>query len=211
MDKEYIPYCYLIGWKKLNKWYYGSEYGKINKIANPENLWKSYFTSSEYVHRFVKENGQPDIIKIRKTFMDSDSCRLWEQKVLIRLNVIHKDEWLNETNNISISPRAISKVWKGKNLPKEHKKKVSDGMKKVWADPLYRLMVRDTYAKRPGKPRSEETRKKISESRKGKKYPNQAKAIIGRKLSDEHIKKLRIARIGNTNAHDAAEKRKLAR
>lgn len=45
-----------------------------------------------------------------------------------------------------------------------------------------------------GKPLSEDHRKKISESRKGKKHP-----FFGKKLSEEHRKNLRKAKIGELN------------
>jgi hypothetical protein len=44
----YLPYTYLIGWSKLNLWYYGSQYGKK---AHPSNLWRTYFTSLEEVNK----------------------------------------------------------------------------------------------------------------------------------------------------------------
>ena len=60
-----IPYTYLIGWSKLNKYYYGVRYAKN---CHPSDLWTKYFTSSKYVKQFREENGEPDIIEIRKTF-----------------------------------------------------------------------------------------------------------------------------------------------
>lgn len=51
----YIPYTYLIGWSKLNWWYYGAEFAKIKKIANPSNLWTTYFTSSKSDSRIGKK------------------------------------------------------------------------------------------------------------------------------------------------------------
>ena len=65
---EYKPYTYLIGWTKYNVWYYGSETGFKTKIANPSNLWKTYFTSSKYVKQYREKYGEPDIIEIRKVF-----------------------------------------------------------------------------------------------------------------------------------------------
>jgi hypothetical protein len=35
----YQPYTYLIGWSEHDLWYYGCEYGRWRKTANPENLW----------------------------------------------------------------------------------------------------------------------------------------------------------------------------
>lgn len=106
----YIPYTYLIGWSKHNLWYYGCQYGQH---ANPANLWNPYKTSSRYVEDVIDLYGDPDIIKIRKTFKDEKTCRLWEHKVLRRLKVIHTDKWLNKTDNIAISPEC-SKISKTK-------------------------------------------------------------------------------------------------
>ena len=49
-----IPYTYIIGWSSLNKWYYGVRYAKNCK---PEDLWKTYFTSSKHVKEFLTGNG----------------------------------------------------------------------------------------------------------------------------------------------------------
>ena len=90
-----IPYTYLIGWKKLNKFYYGR---RTSKNCHPEEFWKTYFTSSEAVKLFRKENGEPDIIEIRKIFKDIESCRIWEHRVLLRLNAARNDKFLNKRN-----------------------------------------------------------------------------------------------------------------
>ena len=96
-----MPYTYLIGWSKLNKFYYGVRY---SKNCRPTDLWVSYFTSSKYVKSFANQNGKPDIIQIRKTFEDKNKARLWEEKVLKKMKVLEKDNWLNKSNNISIAP-----------------------------------------------------------------------------------------------------------
>lgn len=96
MDKNTIPYTYLIGWSKLNKWYYGVRYAKG---CNPEELWKSYFTSSKYVKFFRKINGEPDIIEIRKIFNDTYKALLWEQKLLKRIDVENNENFLNRKNS----------------------------------------------------------------------------------------------------------------
>jgi len=86
-------YTYLIGWSKQNLWYYGSRY---SKNAKPEDLWVTYFTSSKYVKKIVKEYGDPDIIQIRKIFYSAINTQNWEKKVLRRLNVLYEDKWLNK-------------------------------------------------------------------------------------------------------------------
>jgi len=88
-----VPYVYLIGWSKLNIWYYGSRY---SKHCNPDDLWKTYFTSSNYVKDVLKEHGNPDIIEIRKTFDNSNQALDWEKRVLSRMKVLYDSKWLNK-------------------------------------------------------------------------------------------------------------------
>jgi hypothetical protein len=113
---EYLPYTYLIGWTNLNKWYYGAEYG-MKKIpcANPENLWKTYFTSSKVVEFFRKNHGEPDVIQVRKIFnIGSTEQRMensitWEKRVLFYINIV-QDKWLNGRIGGIVCPSANSKI-----------------------------------------------------------------------------------------------------
>jgi hypothetical protein len=100
----YTPYTYLIGWSTHNVWYYGVRYAKNCK---PEELWVTYFTSSKYVKRYREEHGEPDVIQVRKTFSDPVAARTYERKVLVRLNVVSEDKWLNKTDNISIDAEIV--------------------------------------------------------------------------------------------------------
>jgi hypothetical protein len=90
-----IPYTYLIGWSKLNLYYYGAQY---SKKCNPRNLFVTYFTSSKVVHNLIKLHGSPDIIEIRKVFSSKDSALIYEHKVLRRLDVKNRKDFLNKTN-----------------------------------------------------------------------------------------------------------------
>lgn len=113
-------YTYLIGWSKHNKFYYGVRYAKN---CHPNDLWKTYFTSSKYVAEFRKEHGEPDIIQIRKTFNDPKFARIWEHKVIKRSNIIRKSNFLNlhdaGTNFLNVGG------YKLKPRSKEHCKKIS--------------------------------------------------------------------------------------
>lgn len=92
-------YTYYIGWTTNNVFYYGVRYAKN---CNPSDLWVTYFTSSKFVKIQRKQYGEPDIIQIRKTFGNNPKkAKLWEDKVLRRLDVINKDTWLNKTKNDS--------------------------------------------------------------------------------------------------------------
>lgn len=102
----YTPYTYLIGWSKINKWYYGVRTAKKSKCiyesgCHPDDLWNVYFTSSPSVEQFRKQYGEPDIIQIRKTFSSKDEAQNWESSVLQRIGAKHNDKWLNkhDSNN----------------------------------------------------------------------------------------------------------------
>lgn len=45
---------------------------------------------------FRKEHGEPDVIEIRQTFNDSLQARLWEKKVIRRLDAVKSIRWLNK-------------------------------------------------------------------------------------------------------------------
>lgn len=92
MKLKRIPYTYLIGWTKFDIWYYGSQYGKK---ANPENLWKTYWTSSNKVKEFTELYGDPDVIQIRKTFKDVKQCRYFEQQIILRAKLHIRSNFLN--------------------------------------------------------------------------------------------------------------------
>lgn len=91
-----IPYTYLIGWSHLNKWYYGR---RTSTKCNPKELWVTYFTSSKYVHKFVIEHGDPDIIEVRMTFTSASRCRRCEGRVLNRIGAAGSEKWLNMRNS----------------------------------------------------------------------------------------------------------------
>ena len=115
-------YTYLIGWSIHKKYYYGARY---KSTAKPNDLLKTYFTSSKIVHHFIKENGNPDIIQIRKIFSSKKETIDWEHKVLRRLKVRFKKEWLNQTDNkgISLTKEGLENI-KNKNKGLKRSKQV---------------------------------------------------------------------------------------
>lgn len=127
MKQKHIPYCYYIGWSTEGKYYYGVKYGQD---ANPDTLWKDYFTSSTYVKEMREKFGEPDIIQIRKTFNSPKEAIVWECKVLNRLDAIHKPQWLNKHNGKALYHDAEvrakqSKAVKGRVRTKEHSEAIS--------------------------------------------------------------------------------------
>lgn len=94
-----MPYTYLIGWTCLNKYYYGVRFARG---CNPDELWKTYFTSSRHVTEFRVKYGEPDIVEVRKVFRDSEAARRWETKVLTKTRAHIDERFLNKTNNKAI-------------------------------------------------------------------------------------------------------------
>lgn len=93
----YIPYTYLIGWSKLDKWYYGSKTSNSKKdVANPESFWVNYFTSSKEVQHYRSTHGEPDVIQVRRTFNNPNDCYSWEMRVLRRLKAVNSSKWINK-------------------------------------------------------------------------------------------------------------------
>lgn len=158
-----IYYTYLIGWSKHDKWYYGVRYAKN---SNPDELWKTYFTSSKYVKDFRENNGEPDIIQVRKQFINAKDARIFEHGILKKLQVVSDERWLNKTDNISIDPICAAKGSSKKNS-KEHCENIRKAL--------------------TGRKLSDETKRKISESMKGK-----TGFWKGKKLSEYTKQKLSI-------------------
>jgi len=82
--QDRIPYTYFIAWSDLNTWYYGVRYAKN---CSPKDLFNPYKTSSTAVKEFIKLNGDPDIILVRKTFNSVVSAKNHEDTVLRRMKV----------------------------------------------------------------------------------------------------------------------------
>ena len=146
------PYTYLIGWSDKDTFYYGVRYANG---CHPSELWKTYFTSSKYVKSFVEENGSPDIIKVRKTFTNTDLARFWEHKVLRRFNVRSDNRFLNKTDNISMP------ILLGKDNP-------MFGKTRVFTDEWKRNMSKSCVGRRPpftGLKHTDETKIRISKTK----------------------------------------------
>jgi len=93
--------------------YYGVRYAKN---CHPSDLWVKYFTSSKRVAKYIKTHGAPDVIQIRQIFVSNnkvEAARRWEHKVLKRLNVIARNDFLNASDSKSIDPAASSKARTG--------------------------------------------------------------------------------------------------
>lgn len=156
------PFTYLLGWSRLNMWYYGVRYAKG---CHPNNLWTTYFTSSKHVKNFCKEHGRPDIIMIRKIFSCQTKAKHWEDRVLLSIPKEKRNFWLNKRFG---SFRGITKT------PEMIKKGVMNRKPdaKTVAGYTNEYRLENGFKPIPGKPKgsieSDSTKKKKSETRKGK-------------------------------------------
>ena len=155
-----IYYTYHICWSDTNIHYYGVR----GTIATPEDdFWKQYFTSSKYVKQYRLDNGEPDIIQIRREFGDNRAAALkWEKTVLTRLGVVKSANWLNRyagSYRGAIGPKnhgwKISKTTKGRKKPTDVVNKINKNPEKI----------RKTALTHTGMKRSGDARKRMSDAR----------------------------------------------
>ena len=172
-------YTYLLAWSNNQKYYYGVRYANN---AHPDDLFNTYFTSSKYVKKFIKEYGDPDIIQIRKTFNTKESARQWENRVLNRMDVMHDDRSLNMTNNFA---------FRSEGRTPEHCANLSKSLT-------------GRYSPFTGKTHSDEAKKKNSQKHKGKPSPRK-----GAVLSDETKQKLSASKKGRPGRKHTVEENKL--
>ena len=199
------PYTYLIGWKSLNKWYYGV---KFAKNCHPDEFWVSYHTSSKDVKVLREQFGEPDVIEVRRVFETrtntdtSNDAREWEHKVLRRIGAVKKKEWINrgnggvefntegKTNKTSFKP-GIEHPFYGKpawnrgknNLPDKERKRRSERYKGI-GNPNF------------GRRHTEETRQKVREMRKRvggvhfTPHTKETKELISQKTKERYESKM---------------------
>ena len=146
----YQPYTYLLKCIPVNRYYYGVRYAKN---CNPSDFFVEYFTSSKDVRDLILKYGLESFeFEIRHTFKCAKDARLWESKVLKKINAASRIDFINKSNtsapsndeeirnailktfitrygvdNPSKHPSIVQKIinyWKG--LSPEEQKKVND-------------------------------------------------------------------------------------
>lgn len=182
----YPSYTYIISWSNHNTHYYGVRWA--NKCEPNDDLWIHYFTSSQYVKQFRELHGDPDIIKIDKTFDDKDDAINYEVSYLTEHNAVSSEQWLNQCAFPTFDNT-------GNKRPEHSKRMMGEN------NPMY------------GKMPSDETRQKMSENRLGKTASAETKAKMsatrkGVKKSEEHVRKVADANRGQTRSDET--KRKLS-
>lgn len=166
-----IPYTYLIKCLVDNTFYYGVRY---KTGCHPKEFLIGYNTSSKEVKDKLKKYGKESFVfEIRKTFKDKNSARLWENKVLKRLDVIHRNDFMNKTNNVSIAPMY------GLNNPMTRPDVIDKFKMSRAKNPTRKPSPKEVYDRLSklykGKKRSKEICEKISNSLKGYKHSQEFK------------------------------------
>lgn len=177
----YTPYTYFIGWSALNKYYYGVRYARSHSClyetgCHPDDLMITYFTSSPTVKSFINQHGLPDIIQVRRVFDNKESACIWEQKVLRRMGVAQRDDFINE--NLGYGP-PLRNGRKDSQYALQMKRERMKGS----GNHMYGMIgeLHPNY----GISHTEETKNKISAANSGEKH-----AFFGKKRP-EHSEKLR--------------------
>lgn len=110
-------FVYVVGWSQIDRYYAGVRY---RNGCQPSDLWTLYFTSSKRVNEIRVDHGEPDIIRVVKTFgEDTVTARLFEQRYLRKVNALHDERWLN---------RAVGGHFAGRRGPhsEETKRKIAE-------------------------------------------------------------------------------------
>lgn len=130
-----IPYTYYLYHEQTNTHYYGVRY---SKNCRPDDLWHTYFSSSKKVKKLINEYGTDSFsVEVRKTFNDREQAILWEQKVLRRLKVLSKLEWLNDNISGAILLENHPKGMLGKKHTDSVKEKIGRRTKNKTYEEIY--------------------------------------------------------------------------
>jgi hypothetical protein len=180
-----IPFTYLVKHLPTNKYYYGVKY---KKGCHPYDLWTKYFTSSKKVKGLIRKYGKKSFIfEIRKTFKTAQQAVNWEYKVLKRMKVIHRDDFLNQSDNQRVDSKLLSKIRKGKGNPMYGKKMTEEHKKKIKDKLIKRYKKLPHHSK--GRKHTPAFLRFLSKLNSGKNNP-----MYGKKLSKEARKKMSIAK-----------------
>lgn len=176
-------YNYLIGWRNLDKWYYGCR--TANRLPPAEDLWSEYFTSSEYVKEMRRTHGEPDTIRVVREFDNHSEALLYETRFIKRVRAVKNQRWLNRgccgedfynstpwNKGLPRTPEVKEKIRQanlGKTVPNETRRKQSEALKGRTQSVTHiqnrMISLKGRNKGFSGKKHSEETKQKIREAR----------------------------------------------
>lgn len=159
-----MPYTYYIFHKPTNQHYYGARWAKN---SDPSDFWKTYFTSCREVKCLIEKYGVESFnVQIRRVFNTGEEARQWEHRVLKRLKVSKRKDWINKTNgqppvcNFSRMGQGL-----GRKLSNKHKESISKG----------------NSGKLKGKSQSIEHRQKAANTRLGSKRSKETRSLMSQR------------------------------
>jgi hypothetical protein len=167
---ETKPYTYLLKHLPTGKYYYGCRYARG---CNPSEFWVNYKTSSTHVKKLIEEYGEDTFqFQIRKVFDDVEQCRNWETRVLKRIGAVKREDFINKTDNISISTEAAIRGIKNRIASEKQRDAAAKMGKanrgKVYPDEINKKKAHPGNKFSLGRIESQETRLKKSKSKLGK-------------------------------------------
>ena len=117
------------------------------------------------------------IVRIPPEWANEDGANAAEAELIRRHNTLAPNGYnLREGGDVApiteAQRRAISAAKIGKPLTPAHRSAISAGNSRRWADPNNRAAMSATKKGKPGHKQSAASRRKISESKRGAKYPN---------------------------------------
>ena len=179
------PYFYLIQHIPTGKIYAGSQYGKH---SSPDNLLKTYFTSSKSVKNLMEKDGVDSFSIL--TIKETDDARNYEQEYLLKAYYeLGRETFLKIYLNRNLSPGILltEEIIEKAN----EKRKISNSIsaKKLLNEGRHNFQLKPAH-------QFEHVKKKRSEKMMGNNYG----AL--RKITNELRNKLAEKSKGNTNVRD---------
>lgn len=102
------PYTYRLKFKPTGQSYYGVRW---KRGCHPDDLFKSYFSSSKEVKRLIHLYGVTSFkAEVRKVFSSKQKACNWEHQVLKRLRVGSNPNWINRKHNTGRA-NSDGKIW----------------------------------------------------------------------------------------------------
>lgn len=182
--EQYIPFTYLIKFKKTGELYYGS---RTAKACHPSELGTIYTSSSEDLKALINKHGIDQFdFEVRQTFKTKKECLAWEHRFLKRVDAARNPIFINAHNGgrdfvgrpwSEERKRAHSEKMKGKRICEEVTPEMKEASKKT------RLV------KNNGSYHSQESINKM-------KANFNSPGHTGRRFSPEHIANLSASKTG---------------
>lgn len=120
------PFCYMVRCRTNGQVYYGVRY---KTGCDPSDLWTKYFTSSKRVQQLIECYGPADFdFQVRKIFDSKEKARIWESKVLRRMKITQRSDFLNQHYTVASFVHKTG-PFKGRKHTEESKCKTSNTMK----------------------------------------------------------------------------------